>query len=658
LITDEVRTEVLDRTDLVALVGRRVELRRAGTLFKGCCPFHDERTPSFTVSPVRRTYHCFGCGVHGDAIKWVMELEALSYPEAVRQLAAACGVEVPETRPESPAERAAREKVKTEAERLLHAQDQIAAFFSDALRSPQAREAQAYLRSRNIALKAVEAFRLGWSSGDKIAFAKFAEAKGIDLADLVTLGLVVPPDDGLVPGRPLGGGHLRFRERLIFPVLDIRGEVVGFGGRILDSNAKTAKYINSPETPVYTKGDNLYGIFQAKERARREGRVVLCEGNIDVIMAWQAGFVGSVAAMGTALTPKQVRLVKRLSENVVCVMDGDAAGQKAAFASLLPFLDEGVQPRAVVLPAGDDPDTFLKTQGKAAFEALLGTAPPLLDLHIEASAAKHPGDALGRAAALRAIAPALARLNDPLTRALYLDKVSARLEVRRELLEDALAGAREAPAKPAPGRAPREPQARAESPPPPPRLAPPPQDHDAPPPWLDDDAPLTVTDAPRAPAEMRAPEPIVRVPANELQLLDIILQFPQLVVTFQRLGGVECLTSAPLAGFLTRLCEQAQAGHPPNEERLVAEVEPKSVRDRLMERLALRPNLTEEQAPAAIEQATRVLERETLKRRRLALADELKRLHVNGDHVGLAQRAVELQAVQRALKELKVEETA
>jgi hypothetical protein len=157
---------------------------------------------------------------------------------------------------------------------------------------------------------------------------------------------------------------------------------------------------------------------------------------------------------------------------------------------------------------------------------------------------------------------------------------------------------------------------------------------------------------------MRAPEPIVRVPANELQLIDIILQFPQLVVTFQRLGGVECLTSAPLAGFLTRLCEQAQAGHPPNEERLVAEVEPKSVRDRLMERLALRPNLTEEQAPAAIEQATRGLARETLKRRRLALADDLTRLHVNGDHVGLAQRAVELQAVQRALKELKVEETA
>jgi DNA primase len=648
MITDEVRNEVLDRTDLVALIGRKVDLRKAGTLFKGRCPFHDERSPSFTVSPVRRTYHCFGCGVHGDAIRFVMETEALNYPEAVRQLAAACGVEVPESRAESPTERAARERVRSESERLLAAQDQVAVYFTEALWSPQAREAQAYLKARKVGRKAVEAFRLGWADADKRAFAAFAEAKGIALEDLVTLGLVVPPDEGLAPGRPLGGGHLRFRERLMFPVLDLRGEVVGFGGRILDAQAKTAKYINSPETPVYTKGDHLYGIFQAKERARREGRVVLCEGNVDVIMAWQAGFQGSVAAMGTALTPRQVRLVKRLSENVVCVMDGDAAGQKAAFASLLPFLDEGVQPRAVVLPPGEDPDSFLKTQGKAAFEALLGAAPPLLDLHIEASAEKHPNDPLGRTAALRALAPALARLSDPLARTLYLDKVAARLEVPRAVVESA---ASDSPPEARPARPPAPERTRVE-----PRASEPPPPFDVterfperdsavtrPPPW-DEPAPSI--------------DPPVSIPIAELQAIDIILQFPHLALHFERVGGLRSLTCGPLADFVTRLCEQARDGELPNEERLVAAVEPKSVRDRLMERLALRPNLTEERAPAAIEQATRVLERETLKRRRFALTDELKRLHGTGDLVGLTQRAQELQDVQRALKELKVEETA
>jgi DNA primase len=378
---------------------------------------------------------------------------------------------------------------------------------------------------------------------------------------------------------------------------------------------------------------------------------VLCEGNVDVIMAWQAGFQGSVAAMGTALTPRQVRLVKRLSENVVCVMDGDAAGQKAAFASLLPFLDEGVQPRAVVLPVGEDPDSFLKMHGKAAFEALLGAAAPLLDLHIEASAEKHPKDPLGRTAALRALAPALARLSDPLARTLYFDKIAVRLEVPRSVVESV---ARDAPAETRPGRSPAPERLRA-GPPPPESVEPPPPfdvterfpESDSavirPPPW---DAPAPSADSP------------VSIPAAELQAIDIILQFPNLALHFERLGGLRSLTCGPLADFVTRLCEQARDGELPNEERLVAAVEPKSVRDRLMECLVSRPNLTEERAPAAIEQATRVLERETLKRRRLALADELKRLHGTGDLVGLTQRAQELQDVQRALKELKVEETA
>jgi DNA primase len=413
VIPEEVRTEIIDRTDLVALIGRTVVLKKAGTLFKGCCPFHNERTPSFTVSPVRRTYHCFGCGVHGDAVRFVMETQALSYPEALRQLASECGVTIPETRSETAAEREARTRKKSEAERLLHLQDKVAAFYSDALFRPEGAAGRAYLRERRVGRAAAAAFRLGWASGDKAAFDAFARSQGFSLEDLALVGLVVAPDTGWQRDAPLGGGHLRFRQRVMFPVLDLRGEVVGFGGRVVEKDAKTAKYINSPETPVYTKGEHLYGIYQARQAARRDGRVVLCEGNIDVIMAWQAGFEGTVAAMGTALTAKQVRLVKRLSESIVCVMDGDAAGQKATFASLLAFLEEGLSPRAVALPAGDDPDSFLRTQGKPAFAALLDGATPLLAAHVRHVAAAHPRDPTGQVAALRAVAPALARVQDP-----------------------------------------------------------------------------------------------------------------------------------------------------------------------------------------------------------------------------------------------------
>ena len=208
-------------------------------------------------------------------------------------------------------------------------------------------------------MDAARAFRLGWASGDKRAFAEFMALHSIDRDDLAHLGVLLPPDDGWHSSGPLGGGYLRFRERLMFPVVDFRGDVTGYSGRILDARKKIAKYMNSPETPVFVKGEQLYGAFTARSVARRVGRVVLVEGNVDVVALWQHGLQGTVAAMGTALTPEQVRLVKRLSSNVICVMDGDEAGIKAAFSSLIPFLEAGIQPRAVMLDDGMDPDSFI-----------------------------------------------------------------------------------------------------------------------------------------------------------------------------------------------------------------------------------------------------------------------------------------------------------
>lgn len=654
---DEIRAEIIERTDLVGLIGQSVELKKAGVLFKGCCPFHQERSASFTVSPVRRTYHCFGCGVHGDAIKFVRETQNLGYVEALRFLGSRCGVEVPQPRPESPAQREAREQKRSESERLLLIQDKVAAYFSDALFGPRAPAARAYLRERNIGRKAVDAFRLGYADGHKRAFDDFARGHGIDFDDLHLLGLVVRPDEGWRSEEPLWGGHLRFRERVMFPVMDLRGEVVGFGGRLIDREAKAAKYINSPETPIYTKGEQLYGAYQARQAARREGRLLLCEGNIDVIMCWQAGFEGTVAAMGTALTPMQVRLVKRLSEDVTCIMDGDAAGLKATFSSLLPFLDHGLSPRVVLLEQGDDPDSYLRsrgpTEGKRALKALLEAARPLLDVFIDSQAAHHPTDPPGRAAALRAVAPALSRVLDPLQRSMYWPRVAASLQVDVALVEQAVVESTEEER-----RRRREPAANA------------PAGQVGGPvggraiglkaPLMDvfdgspvHEVPLTGLTGRPVDAETfisDSSSPHVRPRDRELEALDLILQNPESALWFESAGGIEYLTHVDLAAFVARLCDLVRGNRIPSEDRLLMEFPEPKLRATVLDRMRRRPPLAADQVLAGLEQALPLLRRDWLVQRRRHLQTELKDFNRAGDTLGLVRCQAELSQVQHALK--------
>jgi DNA primase len=438
VIPDETIAEVLNRTDIIAFVGRHVTLKKAGTIFKGLCPFHDEKSPSFTVSPTRNTYHCFGCGAHGHAIKFLMEVGARNFPEAVKELAAECGVEVPEQRPESPQEKADRQEKKSLERRLLDVQDTVTAYYSDQLFGVGGERVRTYLVDRGISRRAAESFRLGWASGDKIAFQRFVSEHEIQLEDLVSLGILMVPRDGWNDALPLRGGYLRFRERLMFPVVDFRGDVTGYSGRILDNNKKIAKYMNSPESPVFTKGEQLYGAFTARTAARKAGRALLVEGNVDVIALWDRGLEGTVAAMGTALTPSQVRLVKRLSHQVICIMDGDEAGQKAAFASLIPFLESGMQPRAVTLPSGSDPDSYMAENGVEHFGKLLDSAPPLIDVLIAREVSSNPNDPPGRLAALRNIAPILARLTDALALDVYVNTIIDALGLTEDIIRRAI----------------------------------------------------------------------------------------------------------------------------------------------------------------------------------------------------------------------------
>ena len=639
MIPDEIIAEVLERVNVVEFVGRHVNLKKAGTLYKGLCPFHDEKTPSFTVSPTRNTYHCFGCGAHGHAIKFLMEVGARNFPEAVRELAAEVGVEVPESRPQSAEEKRRREQKKTKERRLLDAQDRLTSYYADQLYSQAGERAQRYLSGRGMSRRAAEAFRLGWASGDKRAFAQFLEANEISLADMVDLGVVMEPKDGWKPSQVLDGGYLRFRERLMFPVVDFRGDVTGYSGRILDANKKIAKYMNSPETPVFTKGQQLYGAFTARSAARKASRVILVEGNVDVIALWDQGLEGTVAAMGTALTPEQVRLVKRLNTNCVCVMDGDAAGLKAAFSSLGPFLDAGLQPRAVILPDGDDPDSYVQQHGVDRFVQLLDDARPLLDIMIDHEIAQQPDDTPGRLAALRNLAPALTKLSDTLSRELYISQLVDKLGVSNDFVNSALAEVSER----------RPPAAPIEGP------AGPPAPLDLPPPLMEMPYPSsTGMESPQFDSHRQPPEESFFLPGYVSQMLVFIMQFPSLVV---RLYEAECqkyLTQPGLIGFFHCLYNEVSVGKSPNMDRILNGLDDAQTTAFLRGLQAMPLAADAEVVEQAFEEALLRLQRGALEADRSRLSREIRDTF-STDPIRCAELNDELKRIRAALANLSAQ---
>jgi len=400
---------LLSRVDIVDVVDRHVPLKKAGANYAACCPFHNEKSPSFTVSPTKQFYHCFGCGAHGTAIGFLMEYGGKSFPDAVEELARDAGLEVP--RVERPGERERREEAADLTGHLLTA----ARFYRAALReSPRAID---YLKGRGLTGTVAARFGIGyapdaWQSLER-AFPDYADA-ALDAAGLVVRG-------------EAGRRYDRFRDRIMFPIHDARGRVIGFGGRVLDKGEP--KYLNSPETPVFSKGRELYGLFQAREAIRDAGMVVVVEGYMDVVALAQHGVGYAVATLGTSTTPVHVQKLFRQTDTVVFCFDGDAAGRKAAWRALenaLPALVDGKNARFLFLPDGEDPDDFVRKRGKAAFEAAVAQAVPLSEFLLAELAAQHPpSSAEGRAALVAAARPHLAQITAPVLRAL----------VRRRLAE-------------------------------------------------------------------------------------------------------------------------------------------------------------------------------------------------------------------------------
>jgi DNA primase len=510
----------LDRTNIAEIVKRHVELKRAGTgSWMGLCPFHGEKTPSFHVNEARKYFYCFGCHEKGDAITFLTKIEQRPFMDVLQELAAAAGVDL-DLRPLSPAERQARQKAESERDRMFRAMEAAASFFEAQYASDAGAAARRYVEKRGIGPAVRERFRVGYAPPRWDALSATLAAHKIPPSDLERLGLTGVNDRGR---------YDFFRDRVMLPVIDRQKRVIGFGGRLLDPEAKDRKYVNSPESPLFHKKESLYGLHAALDAIRRSGTVILVEGNFDVLALHQAGIEEAVAPMGTALTEEQVGVLGRLAKTIIVVFDGDSAGQRAAQKAIPLFVDAGIaDARIARLPAGVDPDDFVRSpdHGPEAFRRLVGNARPILEQFIQDTASD--ANVPDRVAALRAIAALLVKVKDQTVRELYAGQLPGilRMEAQqvRRAMQEAVATAQRLKARP--------------SEPAPPSGSP---------------------AAPGAQPGAAAAAPAAKLPVEELELLAVLARYPELLGTAEAARGGDLLVH-PLARQLHRAAVELSAG--------------------------------------------------------------------------------------------------
>lgn len=363
--------DLLARLDIVDIIDARVKLKKKGKNYSACCPFHNEKTPSFSVSQEKQFYHCFGCGVHGNAIDFLMEYERLEFPEAIEELASSLGLEVPrEERPGGPFNKQAPRTNNEEKRTLYDLMGSIAQFYRQQLKAPTSRQAIEYLKNRGLSGEIVQKFGIGYVADEWDLIRKNFGQSRQNQEMLVTGGMLIENDKG--------NRYDRFRGRIMFPIRDRRGRVIGFGGRVIGDG--TPKYLNSPETPIFHKGKELYGLYEVLEAYREPEQILVVEGYMDVVALAQYGVDYSVASLGTSTTGDHLQLLFRQTNTVVCCYDGDRAGREAAWRALenaLGYLKTGNILKFLFLPDGEDPDSYIRTQGKERFEQAIKEAKPL-----------------------------------------------------------------------------------------------------------------------------------------------------------------------------------------------------------------------------------------------------------------------------------------
>jgi DNA primase len=421
MIPEETIADILRRTDIVQLIGGYLPLKAAGRTFKGLCPFHTEKTPSFVVNPERQIFHCFGCGEGGDAIAFLVKHERLTFLEAVRYLAQQAGVTLPASGRSDPDQGQGRLA-------LLEIHREALAHFRENLRGDEGAAAREYLAGRGLDPALVERFQFGYALARWDGLLRALRKRGHPEKLLETAGLIVPRQSGT-------GYYDRFRHRLMLPIWDVAGHVIGFGGRALE--AQEVKYLNSPETPLYRKGTQLYGLNLATRAIREANMAIVVEGYFDALMLHAHGFEHAVATLGTALTTEQARLLGRYTSRVTLLFDPDAAGIGAARRNLEHLINVDLDWRVVVLPGGLDPDAFVRANGAAAFTAVLETAQDLVTFFLDRRVSGlDMADPVQRARAADALVEILAGIDNPIRREGYVQTVARRTPITdRSLLE-------------------------------------------------------------------------------------------------------------------------------------------------------------------------------------------------------------------------------
>lgn len=408
--------EIKNTADLVDVVSEVVLLKKTGKNYLGLCPFHSEKTPSFTVSPEKQIFYCFGCGVGGTVFSFLMKQEGISFPDAARSLARQYGIDIPITHLSSE-----QKRLITERENLLSINKEAMAFFRQTLlKSSEGKRAMAYLRSRRMTQKTIDDFHIGYAPLEWERLVNHFSKKKISAHLVEKTGLILSKKNR-------GGYYDRFRNRIVFPIFNLNQQVIGFGGRVLDD--ALPKYLNSPETPVFNKSRSLYGINRAKKRCRESDTVFIVEGYFDLLALHQHGIENTVATLGTGLTKEHIRLLKGFVSKFYLVYDSDDSGIKAAQRVIEIFRAEEVDARIVVLPAGHDPDSYLFNSGPEAFLDVVSRALGIIPFLIESAVKKHGLTVEGKIRIISDLKGPLALINDRIARSLYIQKISERIGV-------------------------------------------------------------------------------------------------------------------------------------------------------------------------------------------------------------------------------------
>jgi len=424
-IAQETVEQVAAASNIVEVIGSYFPLKRAGSEFRALCPFHQEKTPSFYVNPAKQSFYCFGCGAGGSVFQFLMQYENVDFPESVRRLASRAGIPIVEE--EFSAE---EEERLSQRKRLLRLHFEAAEWFHrNLLRTKAADHARAYMKSRGLDIGIAKNWQIGYAPNTWNAFTRWATETGFKREEIEASGLVKPRDEN----NPKSGTYDRFRDRLIFPICNDVGEVIAFSGRILDPKAAGGKYINSPETPLFSKGSILFGLHKSKRAIATTRQAIVLEGQLDLIMAFEAGIQNVVAPQGTALTERHARLLRRFSDETILFFDSDRAGERAAERALEVLFSAGLQVRIGRLPAGEDPDSMIRKSGADAFKQQVEAAEDFFEFQMRHNSnVAGLGTTAGRVAFARKMAQFVTVIPDAVLRDTVISRLTARLSISRD----------------------------------------------------------------------------------------------------------------------------------------------------------------------------------------------------------------------------------